>query len=165
MPTSVAGSPLWPALASAADQLKAEQWMQTALVNPATDIYTAFGPALPGIGALAMANQFYFAIEEEDYATITPRHVFDTEGRVCDQSIPIESLLAAGSDESGTSYWNIPGFASGFDLAVDLLARGFIWDPAFQAAAASAASAALVQPLVDQRAALAASLAAPKPGP
>ena len=94
--------------------------------------------AIDECDSLALANQFIFAITSEEtdlghVAIITPTSTWGKTGKILDSESPIEGLLPEFSfDLDGRGAWSIIGFETPTDLALHLLAAGFVWEKKLQ---------------------------------
>jgi hypothetical protein len=93
---------------------------------------------LQQLAGAALANRFVFAClddnpaEERRVWVFTPLAVWAKTGQMFDLPCPIGHLLPPGAEEISEGVWIWEDAKDKTDRALNLMARGFIWDRAFQ---------------------------------
>lgn len=128
-------SSYWTKMASGFEASKARRVVDLMLGRFDEDHERDFWKMAERVNPIALANQFIFALtsEDESIVIISPLKYFETDGVCYDQESPIGHLLPDDSDDlNGCGTWQIPTDLTPTELAVDLMARGFVWNKAFQ---------------------------------
>jgi hypothetical protein len=74
-----------------------------------------------------VARCFYFSVESENTAVITPGYYFEQEGALFDQSMPIvDILLSEDGYELASSYYEFENANTKEELKLYLLEKGFV---------------------------------------
>lgn len=147
-------SAYWTKMATGFDASKARRVVELMLGRFDDEHERDFWKMAERVDPIASANQFIFALtfEDESVVIISPLKYFETDGCCYDQESPIGHLLPEGSDDfNGCGTWQIPTNMTPTELAVDLMARGFIWNKDFQEFIDADAMNAMT-PILEQRA-------------
>lgn len=146
-----AASTIWPALPSdpsetqraqtAMERLREFEAARRACPPPEIDEqFLRLGEALfEPLDPIALASQYAFALSSLSglAVALVPLAWWKDERQPALARHPIARLMPQGSrDFSGDSDWSVPGYAllpQASALAQELMSRGFVWDPDFQA--------------------------------